>query len=178
MEVKQLAKEVLEFLTANDVKLFRSPAEGNILVRLVDVNFTPEQTLGRMIYSFSATAHEIDDINFNNFEKYGIQKVGEYSSYITRAFEKTSQYIGIPDKDLFSILQDFEDITSNEGLKKTIKYLSTLDIEFQSDPYLIVLKDGVLTPVTEANKDFITIYSFLDKLLFAFDLDIVFELFH
>lgn len=150
-------EKVLEFLTANDVKLFRSPAEGNILVRLMDVNFTPEQTLGRMIYSFSATAHEIDDINFNNFEKYGIQKVGEYSSYITRSFEKTSQYIGVPDKDLFSILQDFETVTSDEGLKKTIKYLSTLDIEFQSDPYLIVLKDGVLTPVTEANKDSITI---------------------
>ena len=147
-------EKVLEFLTANNVKLFRSPAEGNILVRLMDVNLTPEQQLGRMIYSFSATAYEIDDITFDNFEKYGIQKVGTYSPYVMRTFEKTSQYIGIPtSQDLFEILQKFEDITSDEGLKKNIKYLSALDIEFQSDPYLIVVQNGELTPVTEINKD-------------------------
>lgn len=146
-------EKVLEFLTANNVKLFRSPAEGNILVRLMDVNFTPEQTLGRMIYSFSATAHEIDDINFDNFEKYGIQKVGEYSSYIMHSYEKTSQYIGKTEGDFYTTLQDWESLTNDKGLKKTIKYLSSLDIEFQSDPYLIVYKDGTLTPVTEDNKD-------------------------
>ena len=54
--------------------MFRSPAEGNILVRLMDVNLTPEQTLGRMLYSFSATAYEIDDITAESYEKYGIPK--------------------------------------------------------------------------------------------------------
>ena len=51
----------MDFLYANNVKLFRSTQEGNILVKLMDISFTPEAQLGRMIYSFSATAHEVDE---------------------------------------------------------------------------------------------------------------------
>jgi len=34
--------------------------EGNIFIKLMEVNLTPKNELGRMIYTFSATAYEID----------------------------------------------------------------------------------------------------------------------
>jgi hypothetical protein len=38
----------------------------------MDVNYQPNQTLGRRLWSFSATAYEIDECNLDNYEKYNI----------------------------------------------------------------------------------------------------------
>jgi len=47
----------MDFLYEDNVKLFRSVPEGNILVKLMDISFSPNQTLGRLVYSFSCTAY-------------------------------------------------------------------------------------------------------------------------
>jgi hypothetical protein len=52
---------VLEWLTDGKPKLFRSPTEGNYIVRLMNVSLAPNDTLGRMLHTFSCTAYEIDD---------------------------------------------------------------------------------------------------------------------
>ena len=64
--------KVLEWLSNGEVKLFRSPTEGNYLIRLLNVSLTPENTLGRMLHSFSSTAYEIDDLTYENLIKYNI----------------------------------------------------------------------------------------------------------
>lgn len=64
--------KVSNFLYEDDVKLFRSPTEGNIIIKLMDTQFQPNQTLGRRLWSFTSNAYEIDDCNLSNFEKYGI----------------------------------------------------------------------------------------------------------
>lgn len=64
--------EVLEWLTNGKVKLFRSPAEGSYLVRLMNTSLSPNDTLGRMIHTFSSTAYEADDLTFENLQKYGM----------------------------------------------------------------------------------------------------------
>lgn len=64
--------KVEKFLYDDNAKLFRSPSEGNILVRLMNVNFTPNQQLGRRIWTFSAEAYEIDECNLDNYDKYNI----------------------------------------------------------------------------------------------------------
>ena len=51
----------MKFLESNTVKLFRSLTEGNMLVKLSGVTFTPNMSLGRLVYSFSCTAYEIAD---------------------------------------------------------------------------------------------------------------------
>ena len=51
-------------------KLFRSPGEGNYIVRLMNSSLSPDDKLSRMIHTFSTTATEIDDFNY--------QKLGEY----------------------------------------------------------------------------------------------------
>lgn len=63
-------EEVLRWLNNGGVKLFRSPAEGNILIRLTNISLTPLEQLGRRIYSFSATAYEIAPYSFTSLQDY------------------------------------------------------------------------------------------------------------
>ena len=64
--------EVLDFLTDGKPKLFRSPTEGNYLVRLMNTSLTPEDTLGRMLHTFSCTAYEIGECDYDTLLSYGI----------------------------------------------------------------------------------------------------------
>ncbi len=66
--------EVLNWLNNGKPKLFRSPTEGNYLVRLLNVSLSPIDTLGRMLHSFSCTAYEIDDTSPEKLVKHGIIK--------------------------------------------------------------------------------------------------------
>lgn len=69
---RQFKMEVLDFLTDGKPKLFRSPTEGNYLVRLMNTSLTPEDTLGRMLHTFSCTAYEIGECDYDTFLFYGI----------------------------------------------------------------------------------------------------------
>lgn len=69
---KKFRDKVIDFLYADTVKLFRSPTEGNLLIRIMDVNFQPNQTLGRRLWSFTGTAYQIDDDILDNYYKYNI----------------------------------------------------------------------------------------------------------
>lgn len=69
---KKFRDEVIKFLMNGEVKLFKSPTEGNFLVRLTDISFSPNQQLGRMIWSFNATANEIADNTTDNYYLYNI----------------------------------------------------------------------------------------------------------
>ena len=73
---KDFRNEVLKFLGNGKPKLFKSATEGNIIVRLTDVSITPNQTLSRLICSFSATVDEIDDATMENYLKYGFYNPG------------------------------------------------------------------------------------------------------
>lgn len=69
---KQFRQKVLDFLYKNNVKLFRSLTEGNILIKLTNISLSPIDTLGRMLYSFSASATEIDNNSLQACNKYDI----------------------------------------------------------------------------------------------------------
>lgn len=76
--------KVLEFLTDGKPKLFRSPSEGNYLVRLMNVSLSPEDKLGRMLHSFTSTAYEIAESNYFNLNDSGIIKISEPEVMETR----------------------------------------------------------------------------------------------
>lgn len=59
---------VLDWLNNGKPKLFKSPAEGNYIVKLMNVSLSPENALGRMIHSFSSTAYEIADNSYQNLK--------------------------------------------------------------------------------------------------------------
>lgn len=63
--------EVLAWLTNGKPKLFRSPSEGNFIVRLMNTSLTPTDSLGRMLHTFNSTAYEIAEYNYDNLYKYG-----------------------------------------------------------------------------------------------------------
>lgn len=67
--------EVLEWLNDGQPKIFRSPTEGNFIVRLMNVSLAPNDTLGRMLHTFSCTAYQIADWNFSNLMKYNLVDV-------------------------------------------------------------------------------------------------------
>ena len=67
---RQFKTEVLNWLTNGKPKLFRSPGEGNFIVQLMNTSLTPNDTLGRMLHSFSSSVYEVADHNFENLSKY------------------------------------------------------------------------------------------------------------
>lgn len=58
---REFREEAIKWLNDGEPKLFRSMPEGNITVMLTDISLTPEQTIGRRLYNFSATMYEIED---------------------------------------------------------------------------------------------------------------------
>ena len=77
---RDFREKVLEFLQNGEYKLFKSPTEGNVIVRLMDVNCVPNQQLGRMLYSFTSNAFEMDECTMTNYLKYGFYKIDPISS--------------------------------------------------------------------------------------------------
>lgn len=71
---KRFRDAVAAFLMDVRPKLFKSLTEGNILIKLHDVSFSPNKVLGRRIWSFSGTATEIEECSVKNIDKYNIQK--------------------------------------------------------------------------------------------------------
>ena len=51
----------LDWLNDGNIKLFRSPSEGNYLMRLVIVSLSPYDTVGRILHPFNCTAYEVAD---------------------------------------------------------------------------------------------------------------------
>ena len=74
---RKFREMVEDFLYDDFPKLFRSTPEGNILVRITDVNLTPNNQLGRMIYDFNCIATEIGDCTIDNYKLYQIQDFGD-----------------------------------------------------------------------------------------------------
>ena len=139
---KEFRKIIYDFLYADDAKLFRSLTEGNILVRLMDVSFEPIQTLGRMLYNFSATAYEVDDVTVDNLEQYNIidkreiiqdprlneEVMGQFNISIPRS--STRNIIEELSNHVYKHLEKWEEELSDQN----IKYLK---VTFNSNPYRV-----------------------------------------
>lgn len=78
---RKFREKVEEFLNDGKPKLFRSSTEGNKVVVLMGVSLSPQNTLGRMIYNFSATAYEVIENTLDNLNDYGIISIGEFQPY-------------------------------------------------------------------------------------------------
>ena len=58
---RQFKMAVLDWLTNGKPKIFKSPAEGNVVIKLINVSLAPEDKLGRMLHTLSGTAIEIEE---------------------------------------------------------------------------------------------------------------------
>lgn len=66
---REFKLEVLEWLNNGQPKIFRSPSEGNYIIRLLNVSLSPVTTLGRMLHTFTATAYEVMEWNYFNLKE-------------------------------------------------------------------------------------------------------------
>lgn len=69
---RQFKFKVMDWLNNGQVKYFKSPSEGSYLVRLMNISFAPNDQLGRMLHTFSATAYEVGENNSENLKKYNL----------------------------------------------------------------------------------------------------------
>lgn len=74
---REFKLQVLEWLNNGKPKVFRSPTEGNYIVRLMNVSLAPNDQLGRMLHTFSATAYEIAEYTYQNLNELGLISVGD-----------------------------------------------------------------------------------------------------
>lgn len=69
---RKYREKVMEWLSNGEPKLFRSETEGNMIVMLSGVSFTPYDKSYRMVYSMSATVTEIAEYNGDNLLEYNL----------------------------------------------------------------------------------------------------------
>lgn len=149
---RKFREKVYEFLYAHDVKLFRSTTEGNILIKLMNIDFQPVESLGRRLYSFTATAIEVDEANISNYNKYKIQEIGEHQSIIAYNYDTLGQIYKTFTKDDGNIIAGLISNKYNQralsGFKNNVNYLKWLEIEIESSPYAIIESNEGLTKVS------------------------------
>ena len=98
---REFKTEVLEWLTNGKPKLFRSPGEGSFIVRLMNTSLSPNDTLSRMLHTFSCTAYEIADFNFENLREYGMMMDEYIETRELRSFNR--QLEKAPNGTLFNL---------------------------------------------------------------------------
>ena len=156
---RDFREKVMAFLYKHNVKLYRSATEGNILVKLMNITFQPNQTLGRRIYSFQCTAYEVADCTIENINYFNIQEI-ESLSNTTKATTLKSTYTGqwnslipantefvrlSPVAGSYSILEQYYNTFEKTNYILSVDSLDYLRIEMYDEPYLI-LDNGAGTP--------------------------------
>jgi len=75
---------VLDWLNDGQVKMFKSPAEGNFVVRLMNVSLSPNDNLSRMLHTFSCSAYEVADYSLQSLQYYGLIDMTEEPALMAR----------------------------------------------------------------------------------------------
>ena len=143
--------KVLSFLNDNTVKLFRSPTEGNILVKLMNISLSPKEELGRMLYTFSANAYEIDTVTLDNLFIYKVISQGQENHTISSVFFRLGQLQTFvkAGTDIIQLIQNQLNKKANTGFDEKLNYLSNIKISFESDS--VLLTEGVAGPEVVRN---------------------------
>ena len=138
---KEFREKVYEFLYDNNAKLFKSAAQGTIIVKLMNIAFQPVDTLGRKLYSFSATAIQIAQPTLKLCDYYNIQTIGKIRKFSTNTFEVLGQlynaYQARTGTTIWAQINNKHKSKAPTGYNYTLKKLKWIRIEFISAPYPI-----------------------------------------
>ena len=118
--------KVLEWLTDGKPKLFRSPGEGNYIVRLMNVSLAPNDPTGRMLHTFNCTAYEIADFTCEDMDKYGILDLSFEAQEVLQ----------------FETIQLGKEINSGVLNKYPTSYIK-IENAIPGDRYILTFEDGV-----------------------------------
>ena len=140
---REFREKVLEFLYDGKPKLFKSPTEGNIIVRLMNVSATPEQSLNRLIYNFSATAYELDEPTMDNYKSYHFYECDpdtvdfNFNIIKTRAAQLNITNPG--SANIIDLIKSNFDKANVLGYKEEVYSLSNITLTFNSMPTRAVI---------------------------------------
>lgn len=127
---REFKMEVLDWLTNGEPKLFRSPTEGNYLVRLMNTSLSPMDQLGRMLHTFSSTAYEIGEPTFTRLQEYNMLPSTSTSSgdQLEENIVETEKIMKFKSYDLSEAdnLDDDENLNLNNN-NAIIKYIKLVD---------------------------------------------------
>ena len=138
---REFREKVITFLYEDNIKLLRTLTEGNVLVKLMNISLTPQTTLGRMIYSFSAEAYEVAECSLDNFINYGIIETEEDNIIFEQEEEET-----VVRKEVLGQIQDTIPADTNivELIKDkyetdavSVELIQDIKFSFYDDPYQI-----------------------------------------
>lgn len=137
---REFREEVLNFLYSDKPKLFKSPTEGNFLVRLMNINTTPNKSLNRMIYSFSADAYEITEPTLKNYIEYNFTSIGEATDDYRNLGQSAhigqyNQFYRLGD-DIIQLIYKQHNQKTPESIQKVVK-ITDLTITIDDDPLSI-----------------------------------------
>lgn len=180
-------EKVLAFLQDSKPKLFKSATEGNIIVRLMNVAAQPEQSLNRMIYSFTANAYEIADNTMENYLKYNFYSVGNYvtsfAKYETKIGQLDIDFLpndnsNVLNNDIIGRIWEKYDLSNYNitDTKVSLKRIHHVRINFESRP-LKVKNSGneyILGYNLLYNNDLITVNAKYSN-IYEFDENITFD---
>lgn len=147
---RKFRDKVEQFLNNFDYKLYKSPSEGNMIVVLQNVSLTPNATLGRMIYSFNATAYEVLDNTLSNLDEYGIIDIGHFDTISTDEIVRSFGQIkgiyttdnGLP-VDIYSMIKQQEEVAVAGGYRLQLKRIAAFQIERYPYEESVLLRQGV-----------------------------------
>ncbi len=134
---REFRHKVETFLNDKEYKLFKTPTEAdkNIIIALTGVTLTPQQSLNRMIYSFSTTAYEVAENTLSNLKDLGILQSGEWQDVSkVEAQASRGQIVGTFDStvELFDKIREQQETEIN-GYKYKVTTLRTLKLANDSD---------------------------------------------
>jgi hypothetical protein len=166
---KLYREKVLDFLYKDNVKMLRTFTEGNFLVKLMDISLTPKDQLHRMVYSFTATAYEIDDFTLDNLVSYGIisnevQEEEDDSEQVVLNSKIVSSFLEEQtvntQTDIVKILKEKysakkTDLTKDESNSTYYAFdsLNNISFHFSSEPYLVSFSNEEVSVAENTGKD-------------------------
>lgn len=147
---------VMDFLHDGKPKLFKSPTEGNVIVRLMDINCTPIQSLDRLLYSFTSNGNQIAESSVENYKKYKFIEVDDFKDnlFVSKTLLgqicmeiDTNGYISgddfsviADDKNIFKIIYNKHNRTNNNygGYSRRVINIHHVRITFEDQPLNII----------------------------------------
>ena len=140
--------EILDWLSSEKLKLFKSPTEGNYIVRLMNVSLTPNDVVGRMIYSFNCNAYEVAEYNYDSLVDNNILTIGNYTPHA---------YTWYTDENGESIALEKSNKTAFDDIKKfayiEVEFDGTINLE-NTDAMIIFGEFEIGDESSEEFKDY------------------------
>lgn len=167
-------EELVKWLNDGEPKLYRSMTEGLMVVMLTDVNLTPNATLSRRLYDFTATVYEIADGNsLETLDELGVYDVvsprDNDSGDNGQGPDPTPEYVVVSkpgqlfQESITKMVGGKVDIVSNavmarlrekyggvlSGKNPSEGYLKNVKIFFHSKPHMFIQTSSGLQLVTD-----------------------------